>query len=181
MNKSSLLCYATVFVATSASAQPPQTETPQPQLTAPQFQLGVQPFVGLPVGVFGDQVGTSPGVAGGFSYRIAESSVWVGAEVGGIRYGSETRSVPLSLTLPDVLVDVNTNNSIVYTHGLVLILPSTGPVRPYVEGLVGVGCIATRISVAARNLTSTNFDDWMLNMGGGAGAFVELYAAALSD
>ena len=113
-------------------------------------------------------------MAGGFSYRIAESPGWVGAEVGDIRYGSETRSVPLSLTLPDVLVNVNINNSIVYTHGLVRILPSTGPMRPYVEELVGVGYIATRTSVAARNLTSTNFDDWMLNMGGGAGAFIEL-------
>ena len=94
-------------------------------------------------------------------------------------YGSETRSRPLSPTVPFVTVDVTTQNNI-YVLGLgPQFTLSTGALRPYVAGMVGFSYFVTESSVRGSNNTesfaqSTNFSDFTLAWMAGAGLKIRL-------
>jgi len=101
-----------------------------------------------------------------------------GLNLGYINYGSESRQSAFSNPIPDVTVDVDRTNNLVNFHLLFQIISPTGAVRPYVEGLFGGSYIFTETSIKSRGndevASSTNFDDFAWNYGGGGGLMILL-------
>ena len=106
----------------------------------------------------------------------------LGGEVGFLWYGGESRTVPLSTTIPDALVDVHTNNYFLITHARLRVQPREGRWRPYLDGLLGFNYIFTRTSVDVGGSAggvplssiagTTNLGDFGLSYGGGGGVMV---------
>lgn len=186
---------ALLAAGSPAAAQPaispaPVQEVGQPAPPAPlgagptafqRFRFAARPLGGVPVGDFGDRVGTSPGLGLDFTGRIGRTPVAVGAELGYLQYGKETRRLSLTPAVPEVLTDVNTTNHFLQTHALVRVQPQTGRVRPYVEGLVGFRYVFTRTSF--RNADegrsgSTLLGDLAPSAGAGGGVAVGLVSGS---
>jgi hypothetical protein len=137
-------------------------------------------IVGVPQGDFGDraEAGIGGDLYGGL--RLGESPVTIGAKLGIMIYGHETRREPFSTTVPDVTVDVTTSNDILLGH-LVLRLrpPGDGAFVPYVDGLFGFKYLFTQTEINSRRFddvaSSTNFDDFALSYGGGAGLMIRVH------
>ena len=131
--------------APPTAGQPAPPAPPGAGATASRrFRFAARPLGGVPIGDFGDRVGTSPGLGLDFTSRIGRTPIAVGAELGYLQYGKETWRMPLTPAVPDVLSDVNTTNHFLQTHALVRLQPQTGRVRPYAEGLLGFRYVFTR-------------------------------------
>src|SRR5688572_23374368 len=93
----------------------------------------------VPRGEFSDNI-TNNGYGGGGQVliRIGSSPFLMGGDVGIVVYGSETRREPISSTIPNLLLRVRTSNNILLSHFVLRAQPSAGPVRPYIEGLIGL-------------------------------------------
>lgn len=144
--------------------------------------LGGSLMIGLPQGEFKEKVDRL-----GYGLQV-HGTIWspsklrpftVGFNLGYMVYGEESFKRRFSLTNPDVYVDVNRTNSLVNFHLLFQVSPFTGTVRPYVEGLFGGAYVFT--STTIKNewndddvASSTNFDDYAWNYGGGAGLLIRL-------
>lgn len=98
-----------------------------------------------------------------------------------LNYGRERRIEPFSTTIPDVVVDVVTNNYMVLASPGVSIGLRRGWFRPYGEFFGGFTYIATSTKIENRGLpgqeiaSSTNFSDWTYNLGFGGGVKVPLW------
>ena len=180
-----LACCVPLLLAGSVNAQtlpvPGSAESQESGQAPPRLQLGIGALVGLPKGEFSDNVESSGGLSGHMGYRLGETPVSLGVEVGFLWYGNESRKVPFSLTIPDVLVDVNTNNYFILTHGRVRVQPRLGFVRPYVDGLFGFNYIFTRTTVDfgdfdEQTIATTNLDDFTPSYGGGGGVMINFPA-----
>lgn len=186
---------ALLAAGSPAAAQPaispaPVQEVGQPAPPAPpgagptafrRFRFAARPLGGIPMGDFGDRAGTSPGVGLDFTGRIGRTPIAVGAELGYLQYGKETRRLSLTPAVPEVLTDVNTTNHFLQTHALVRVQPQTGRVQPYVEGLVGFRYVFTRTSF--RNADegrsgSTLLGDLAPSAGAGGGVAVGLVSGS---
>jgi hypothetical protein len=82
--------------------------------------------------------------------------------------------VPLSDSIPDISVDVKTDNNIVLTHFLLRAQTRSGPVRPYVDGLIGFKYLFTQTRVEADSeedplASTTNLSDFAFSYGVGGG------------
>ena len=103
-----------------------------------------------------------------------------GLNVGYMNYGSESRQEPFSLTIPDVIVDVDRSNNLVNFHLLFQIAPPAGDVRPYGELLFGGAYLFTETSINSRGTeevaSNTNFDDFAWNYGVGGGVLINIYS-----
>ncbi len=160
-----LLNYTTIFAQSSA------------------YQGGVSLMLGKPQGDFGDNVNTGFGINGNIGININQSPLMLGLELGYLIYGDETRTVPLSLTIPDVKVDVETSNNILLAHLLLRLQKPNGKIRPYADGLFGFNYLFTETKVEDRNnidydndvASSTNFDDFALSYGGGVGLMLQVH------
>jgi hypothetical protein len=144
-----------------------------------RFQASVNFLMGYPQGGFRDNVDrTFYGLSGEFLYRLPRSPLSVGVSLEYLNYGSETRTGPLSVEIPEFWVDVTTRNSIFSTAALLRLSPAGGPFCPYVEGLIGFNYLFTYTSISDDDTWSediastTNFDDWALTYGAGAGAVI---------
>lgn len=171
---SSLLVLA---ASTQAGAQPPASPA-EPGDT--RFQIGVHGLVGGALGDFSDNVGTAGGVNVDFTYALSGSRLRIGGGVGVLLYDRGTRTEPLSLTIPDVIVDVTTSTDLVSPYFLVRFQPHDGQVRPYVQGRLGFNYMATRTSAsgegANRDFAQTiHFDDFGLAAGAGGGFMADLH------
>ncbi len=148
-----------------------------------QFQAGLNLSVGLPQAEFKENVDhTGFGLSGHFNYQIPRSPVALGAAIGFLIYGIESRKEQLSPTIPDVVVDVETTNNIFTGHLLARVQPITrdAVVKPYFEGLVGFHYLWTETSIKdndwdADDISSTNYDDAALSYGGGGGLMIRVY------
>ena len=140
-------------------------------------QGGVALTVGFPRGEFDRQVHNEGfgvnlyGLAG-----VGRSPLHFGVDFSLLIYGHERRHEPFSLTIPDVTVDVVTDNNIFMGHLLLRLQPPVGPVRPYVDGLFGFKHFFTETRIKDDNLfdgptlaSSTNFNDTALSYGVGGG------------
>ena len=171
------IVFVTVLMETS---QAQEIEEPAPPAT---FQGGVGFLVGFPTGEFGDNV-TNPGggISGHVGYRIPDSPTIIGLDVGFLIYGHERRTEPFSLTIPDVTVDVVTDNSIFLANFFVRFQPREGVMRPYIEGLIGFSYLFTETSIKDIPAlykddiaSSINFDDVAFTYGGGGGVMIRVY------
>ena len=147
------------------------------------FQGGVNLLLGFPQGDFKDEVDkTGVGIAGEFLYSPKGSIFGIGASLGFMIYGHETRAEPFSYTIPNVFVDVTTDNNIFLGHILMRIQPKVGPIRPYAEGLLGLNYLYTKTSIKDQGdlgetiASSTDFEDGVFSYGAGGGVMIQLYS-----
>lgn len=176
-----------LYLALVAPAQAlAQATTP---VTAPtRGQVGLRGQLGVPLGEFDENVGLSGGIAADVTYRLGDTPFRVGAGLSGLWYGRETRRVPFSQTIPDVLLDVTTSSGIWTTYALVRVQPRSGRVRPYGDALVGFNYVFTETSVDLDEQAlveravarTTNFRDFTPSFGGGAGVRFQLVTWAES-
>ena len=144
-------------------------------------QIGVGGYftIALPKGEFDEKVESNGyGFIGQALFSVTGSPVSIGGSFGGVIYGRETREEPFSMTIPDVTVDVETNNYILLGHAVLRIQPTAGPFRPYAEGVIGFHYLFTQTSIKSQeeNVASdTNFDDGVLSYGGGGGIMFQVY------
>lgn len=146
----------------------------------PRAYLGLNLQLGFPQGEFKEFVGTGYGVGGHITFFLnPENTVGIRLFGSWIQYGRTTERLPLSPTLPGLLVDLTTANDI-YTFGVGPELQFGGrTARGYVHGAIGASNFATTTSAEGTNNTSpfassTNFNDWTLAYYGGAGVLFEV-------
>ena len=181
-----------LLLGASATAQPLETRAGEsaPQVSRPdplavpatgllRFEFGPKFLTGVPVGTFGDRVGTSPGVALDLTARVGQTPFFVGVAFDYLLYGTETRRIPLLAAVPEVLEDIDTTNNIIRTHAIVRVRPSGGRVRPYAEGLLGFNYVYTRTSIDLgyeSGAGTTHLGDFAPSLGAGGGVTIELLA-----
>ncbi len=157
-------------------------------IAAPARPIRVQGGIGIlgavPLGEFRTNIDSAGGFSGHLAIGLGESVVTLGGEAAYLWYGEESRKVPLSTTIPDLAVTVNTDNAMFLLHGRVRAQPRQGRWRPYVDGLFGFTDIFTKTSIEGSSdcsvvdffceslLQSTNSRDFALSYGGGAGVMV---------
>jgi hypothetical protein len=142
-----------------------------------RISLGARAIYAQPVGEFHDYVSQAWGGEGLFSLNLDRAGVAsLRVSAGFLNYGNETKRVPLSPTLGNrIMVDLTTSNNILLLGaGPQLAVPS-GPVRPYVNGSIGMSYFFTESSVEGANnnaepfAQTTNHHDAVFAYGGGAG------------
>ena len=116
---------------------------------------------------------------------MGQSPVLFGLDLGFFGYGHVEEEVPFSSTVgPRVPVEVSTSNNVLETHLTARLQPRTGRVRPYAAALVGFKYLFTRSRVDEDDFggnlgdevaSSTNFDDFALSGGVGAGIDIQVY------
>jgi hypothetical protein len=151
-------------------------------------RVDVNLLVGVPQGEFRDEV-KETGFGAGISGTVdlgRKSPVALGASLGFMNYGSETRHEPFSSTIPDVRVEVTTSNNIVLGHAVLRLQPYAGTLRPYLDGLVGFSYLFTETKIQDEDeeeeiASSTNLDDTVLSYGVRAGATIGVYTSSLQE
>ncbi len=146
--------------------------------------LNVAFVLGFPMGELAENIDN---LGFGFDFtgsvRMADSPLELGLHFGFLNYGSETRREPFSTTIPDVYLNVHTNNHITYGHFFVRLRTDIDILQPYLDGLIGFGQFATTTSIESDysgyddddNIASTtNFDDFAWSYGVGFGVNIEV-------
>lgn len=156
------------------------------QLTEAQT-LGGSLMLASPKGEFRENVDRL-----GYGFQV-QGTLWepsklrpytMGLNFGYLIYGENTSRRPLSTTIPDVFVEVSTNNTIANFHLFFQVSPFFGTWRPYAEGLFGGAYISTQTSVESEQKSenvfeSTNFDDFAWSYGYGGGLMIRVSKAPL--
>lgn len=150
-------------------------------LYSQNFQGGADFLIGLPQGVFKDNVSRAGyGVTGNIGFAPSGYAYMFGVEFGFMNYGTERRREPFSTTIPDVTVDVETTNNFALGNLVVRLQPNSGSIRPYLEGTVGGNYLFTKTTIKNQGnvgeevASSTNLSDFAFSYGGGAGLLVVL-------
>ena len=161
----------------SAQESAPAVDVP------PVFITGIGILGGFPAGEFGENV-TNPGVgiSGFMGYMIPRTPAVIGLDLGYLIYGHERRKEQFSLTIPDVLVDVVTENNIFKMNAFLRLQTDTDPLRFYVEGVVGFNYLFTSTTIEESDrisghdvASSRNLDDFAFTKGVGGGVLIELW------
>ncbi|PEN13947.1 hypothetical protein CRI94_07790 [Longibacter salinarum] len=152
-----------------------------PATMGPRGQGSLSFTVGVPVGEFADKLDNLGYGANLFLGGMLKNTPFtVGLDASFLVYGRSRKRVPFSTTVgPAVNVDVVTTNSIVQPHLVLRLQPATGPVRPYLEGLIGFKYLFTETRVeddrTDEKIASTrNFDDFAWSGGAGAGVDIRV-------
>jgi len=148
-----------------------------------RFQIGLNFTLGYPQGEFNKNLDSSGlGGSGYFTYRLPKTPVSIGASVGILVYGSDTREDFLESSIPEVTVDVTTRNYILNCHFLLRVQPLDGQFRPYLDGLVGFNYLWTETGIYDQSggvfdeiASSVNLSDFAFSYGVGGGFMVSLY------
>jgi hypothetical protein len=132
-----------------------------------RFSVGGGFMVSQPKEGFAQGIGNGYGGGGGVIYHLTRSGLLgLRFDISGVRYGHETKHVPLSGTIGSrIVVDVNTNNSITAFSLAPELAKPRGRVRPYVN--VGYSVVLLRTTSSVPKLDSsdggststTNFKD----------------------
>ncbi|MBB4091424.1 hypothetical protein [Salinibacter ruber] len=164
-----------------AASNPPDT-TEAPNISG-QVSGGI--IGGVPVGGLRQNVGTGGGIRLSLAGWMDQRPVLLGLDVGFFGYGHVEEEVPFSSTVgPRVPVEVSTSNNVLETHLTARLQSRTGRFRPYAEALAGFKYLFTRTRVDEDDFggnlgdevaSSTNFDDFALSGGVGAGIDIQVY------
>jgi hypothetical protein len=165
----------------AAAAQTPLQLGPVTRDGEPRLMGGAEFTVAQPVGQFGQYVKSGYGVGahglarlgglGAFALRVDGSF---------IQYGNEKKRVNLSPTVGGrVKVDLNTDNTIAWLGVGPQLMAPRGPVRPYLNGTVGVSYFATTSSIEGLDdeisiLHDTNYHDAVFSYSAGTGVLVPI-------
>jgi len=154
---------------------------------AQEFHFDLDINVGVPQGEFSDEIdrlGWGLGLMGG--YKIPETPLMVGLDFGFMNFGIETRTEPLSTTIPDITVEVENSYNLVTGNLLFRLSGPPTTFRPYIDGLFGFNYFFTQTVLRERGafsdedvLRDTNFDDTSLSYGFGTGANLRVYNGAV--
>lgn len=146
----------------------------------PRSLFGLNLQIAFPQGEFKDFVGTGYGLGGNFTFFLDRANrAGIRIFASWIEYGRTTERLPLSPSLPGLLVDLTTANDI-YTFGFGPELQfGSGGLRPYLHAAVGVSNFATTTSAEGSNNSSpfastTNFNDWTFAWYGGGGVQLQV-------
>ena len=173
-----LIVLVSMAVATPVRAQDGETADVPPVVIT-----GIGILGGFPTGEFGENV-KNPGIglSGFVGYMIPRTPAVIGLDLGYMIYGHERRTEQFSLTIPDVLVDVVTENNIFSMNGFLRLQTKTDPLRFYVEGVVGFHYLFTSTAIEQNDrfsdedvASSTNLDDFAFTKGVGGGLLIELW------
>ncbi len=150
--------------------------------TALDFDAGLQFRTASPQGEFARHVKNMGfGLGGHFGLRFPNTPVMIGADLGFIIYGHDSRKEPFSPTIPDVLVDVETSNNIFSSHLFLRLQPAQGVFRPYFDAFLGFNYMFTQTSVKDEDgdgediASTTNLDDFTSSYGVGGGLQIRVY------
>ncbi|MBN2290685.1 MAG: hypothetical protein JXQ83_15225 [Candidatus Glassbacteria bacterium] len=155
-----------------------------PGIAAARIEAGAGLSLAWPQGEFKDEVNFAWGGGArlGWSFNDqAAGGVSLFFDLSYLNYGRERRVEPFSYTIPDVVVDVVTDNHMVLASPGVQVGLRRGWIRPYGEFYGGFTYIATTTKIENRGLigeeiaSSTNFSDWTYNVGFGGGIQVPLW------
>lgn len=151
---------------------------------AQEFHFDLDFNVGVPQGEFSnevDRLGWGLGLMGG--YKIPETPLMVGLDFGFMNFGVDTRTEPLSTTIPDITVEVENSYNLVTGNLLFRLSGPPATLRPYVDGLFGFNYFFTQTVLRERGsfseeseLRDTNFDDTSLSYGLGSGVNLRVYS-----
>jgi len=153
---------------------------------AQSVYAGLSFLTGYPHGEFKQNVDHAGfGGEGHVGYHFGAVPLVLGAEIGVMSYGSNTRREPFSTTIPDVTVSVETSHNIAHGNLFLRLQPDEGVVRPYAEGVLGTNYFFTQTTIQNSDWNSgehdnsiastTNQDDWGLMYGVGAGLMVRVF------
>ena len=139
--------------------------------------------VGLPRAEFGDQLDAT-GFGGNLSAAIGfpGSPLLIGMDAGYMLYGHERRNESFSTTIPDVTVDVVTDNSLASGHIFLRLRPNLPGIQPYADALFGFKYFFTETRIESEQFDqneiarSTNFDDTAMSYGFGGGVKIKVYS-----
>jgi len=160
----------------SGSTQSPPASSQSAREPIAQGGFGI--LIGAPVGDFAENVEAAGGFSAHLDVALRQSIFSVGGEIAYLTYGSTSRDAPLSPTIPEIVVTVNTNHTMFLMHGRLRAQRRSGRLRPYADGLLGFTYIATKSSIEdfgscvetiCSSLGATNLDDFTWSLGGGAG------------
>ncbi len=155
-----------------------------PSMTAAQVvpEASATIILGFPSGEFADNVpGTGIGIDLTGGIQLAGSPLFLGAELGFLIHGRESRREPFSTTIPDVEVRVITTNNILNGHLFLRLQPGVGSIRPYFDAFIGFKYLFTVTEI--RNVWdsddepiahSTNLGDIAYSRGVGFGVAIRL-------
>jgi hypothetical protein len=130
--------------------------------------------ISTPRGEFDDNTDTGFGFTGTYVRSITSNRV-VGIGLSGsfLSYGSTSRRAPLSNTIPDITVEVETSNNTAFVLG-VFEVRVPGSIQPYLQATGGGGFFYTTTSLEDTRtdeviLSDTNQSDATWVWGGGGG------------
>jgi hypothetical protein len=130
--------------------------------------------ISTPRGEFDDNTDTGFGFTGTYVRSITSNRV-VGVGLSGsfLSYGSTSRRAPLSNTIPDITVEVETSNNTAFVLG-VFEVRVPGSIQPYLQATGGGGFFYTTTSLEDTRtdeviLSDTNQSDGTWVWGGGGG------------
>lgn len=144
-----------------------------PAATLAQHRAGAAFTVSDPQGEFDTNTDTGYGFAAWYRYHLGGGFA-IGVDGAFQIYGSTERRVPLSPTIPEIQVEIETTNNTTYIQGALELAPTTTGIQPY--GLVtgGFGFFYTTSSLQDPEteetiLSDTNQSDWtwVYGLGGG--------------
>ncbi len=179
-------CFSALIVLVSlALATPVKAQDEEVVDVPPVVITGIGILGGFPTGEFGENV-KNPGIglSGFVGYMIPRTPAVIGLDLGYLIYGHERRTEQFSLTIPDVHVDVVTENNIFSMNAFLRLQTKTDPLRFYVEGVVGFHYLFTSTSIENVDrspfsgediVSSTNLDDFAFTKGVGGGLLIELW------
>ncbi len=130
--------------------------------------------ISTPRGEFDDNTDTGFGFTGSYLRSITSNRVVaVGLSGSFLGYGSTRRRAPLSNTIPDITVDVETSNNTAFVLGM-LEVRVPGRIQPYVQAAAGGGFFYTTTSLEDTRtdeviISDTNQSDATWAWGGGGG------------
>jgi hypothetical protein len=155
-----------------------------PDSASAKLEVGAGLSLAWPQGNFKEEVdfawGGGARAGWGFNEQAAGGATLF-FDLSYLNYGRERRVEPFSYTIPDVEVDVYTDNFMVLASPGVWVGLRKGWIRPYGELFGGLTYIATTTKIENRGIfgeqiaSSTNLSDWTYNIGFGGGVQVLLW------
>ncbi len=174
---------ALIVLFSLALATPVRAQDGEIADVPPVVITGIGILGGFPTGEFGENV-KNPGIglSGFVGYMIPRTPAVIGLDLGYLIYGHERRPERFSLTIPDVLVDVVTENNIFSMNAFLRLQTQTDPLRFYVEGVVGFHYLFTSTTIEDIDrfddediASHKNLSDFAFTKGVGGGLLIELW------
>ena len=150
-----------------------------PAAALAQHRAGIAFALSTPRGEFDRNTDTGYGLTAWYRYPLG-SALSIGANGGFQTYGSSERRVPLSTTIPDILVDVETTNSTAHLQGALELEAPAGGFKPYALLTGGFGFFQTTTSLKDAEtdqtiISDTNQSDWNWLWGAGGGLRFQIH------
>jgi hypothetical protein len=138
---------------------------PAPAAASPaEIQFGLSFSPALPRGEFHDLMSrTVWGGAVSFAIRPSRGPLLIGTRLGFGAYDSDGWEAWLGLTIPDILVDVRTTNSVLAWDVFLRLQPERGFLRPYLDLFAGLHFLSTDTRIGDGDWDDDNSGDMNVN------------------